>query len=60
MAASDVVHHLAGVCEPPTLGAELLFDLRTLRMTRTPVEPWSGCFACASPGAAERFAQIVD
>jgi bacteriocin biosynthesis cyclodehydratase domain-containing protein len=45
--ATDVVHWITGICEPPTLGAALELDLRTLTVERRPVVPDPGCAICS-------------
>jgi molybdopterin/thiamine biosynthesis adenylyltransferase len=45
--SGDVIHHLTGLAEPATLGASLLFDIRTFERRRLPVEPVPGCRICA-------------
>ena len=46
-AATDVVHHLTGIAEPATLAAALMIDLRTMEITREPVERIPGCPICS-------------
>ncbi|MFL5895511.1 MAG: HesA/MoeB/ThiF family protein [Thermoleophilaceae bacterium] len=45
--ALDVFHHLTGVCEPASLGAALVVDLRTLTVAREPVTRRADCRVCA-------------
>ena len=37
-----MIHHLAGLAEPATLQASLVIDIRTLELSRIPVEPAAG------------------
>ena len=46
--SGDVIHHLTGLAEPATLGASLLFDIRTFERRRQPVEPVPDCRICAA------------
>jgi len=46
--AADVVHHLTGLGEPATLGAALMFDIRTFEVTREPVAALPGCEVCGT------------
>ena len=44
--ATEIVHRLTGICAPPTLGAALEFDLRTLTVERRPVGQVADCAVC--------------
>jgi bacteriocin biosynthesis cyclodehydratase domain-containing protein len=46
LVATDVVHHLSGLCRPASLGAALTIDMRTLEVERTPVERVADCAVC--------------
>ena len=46
--ALDVMHFLTGLAEPATLGAALMFDLRTMEVQREPVPLESQCPICAA------------
>ena len=45
--SGDVIHHLTGLAEPATLGASLLFDIRTFERRRVAVDPVPGCPICS-------------
>lgn len=45
-AALDVMHHLAGLVEPSTLGVSHIYDLRTMELTREEVVPEPTCPVC--------------
>jgi bacteriocin biosynthesis cyclodehydratase domain-containing protein len=47
-AALEALHALTGLCEPATLGAALLYDLRTMEVVREPVPRDPGCPVCAA------------
>ena len=44
--ALETLHRVTGLCPPATLGAALLYDLRTMRVTREPVPRVPGCEVC--------------
>lgn len=44
--ATDVVHHLSGICDPATLAASLTVDLRTMAIRREELESIPGCEVC--------------
>jgi bacteriocin biosynthesis cyclodehydratase domain-containing protein len=44
--ALEALHQLTGLCEPATLGAAHIYDLRTMRVTREPVPRRAGCEVC--------------
>jgi bacteriocin biosynthesis cyclodehydratase domain-containing protein len=44
--ALEALHQLTGLCEPATLGAAHIYDLRTMRITREPVPRRAGCEVC--------------
>jgi bacteriocin biosynthesis cyclodehydratase domain-containing protein len=46
--AMEVVHHLTGTVDPPTVGHAIVMDLRTFRVEFEPVEPDQGCY-CREP-----------
>ena len=46
LVATDVVHHLTGICEPATLGTALLVDIRRMEVTRETVPRSPGCPVC--------------
>jgi bacteriocin biosynthesis cyclodehydratase domain-containing protein len=43
----DVMHYLTGLAKPSTFGASLLFDLRTMEVTREPVVQEEECDVCS-------------
>jgi molybdopterin/thiamine biosynthesis adenylyltransferase len=44
--ALETLHQVTGLCQPATLGAALLYDLRTMQVTREPVPRVPGCEVC--------------
>jgi molybdopterin/thiamine biosynthesis adenylyltransferase len=44
--ALETLHQVTGLCPPATLGAALLYDLRTMGVTREPVPLRPGCPVC--------------
>jgi molybdopterin/thiamine biosynthesis adenylyltransferase len=44
--ALETLHQVTGLCPAATLGAALLYDLRTMRVTREPVPRVPGCEVC--------------
>jgi hypothetical protein len=44
--ALETLHQVTGLCPPATLGAALLYDLRTMRVTREPVPRLADCEVC--------------
>jgi molybdopterin-synthase adenylyltransferase len=51
--ATEVVHLLTGLCEPSTLGAAQICDLRTMEVKRDPVTPEPDCPVCSHLLAGE-------
>jgi molybdopterin-synthase adenylyltransferase len=45
--SSDVIHHITGLAQPATLQASVVIDIRTLELSRRPVEAAAGCPICA-------------
>ena len=48
--ALETLHQLTGLCPPASLGTALIYDLRTMRVTREPVPRVAGCEICGSGG----------
>jgi bacteriocin biosynthesis cyclodehydratase domain-containing protein len=46
--ALEVLHRLTGLCTPATLGAALIYDLRTSTLTREPVPRLADCEVCGA------------
>jgi molybdopterin-synthase adenylyltransferase len=44
--ALETLHVVTGLCEPATLGAAHIYDLRTMQITREPVPRREGCEVC--------------
>jgi molybdopterin-synthase adenylyltransferase len=44
--ALEALHQLTGLCEPATLGAAHIYDLRTMQVTREPVPRLPDCEVC--------------
>ena len=49
--ASEVLHHLTGLCPPATLGAAWTLDMRTLTSESTPVRRRDDCRVCGEAPA---------
>jgi bacteriocin biosynthesis cyclodehydratase domain-containing protein len=49
--ALEVLHHVTGLCQPATLGAAHIYDLRTMQVTREAVPRLPGCPVCARAGS---------
>jgi bacteriocin biosynthesis cyclodehydratase domain-containing protein len=46
--ALETLHQITGLCPPATLGAALIYDLRTTQLTREQVPRLPGCEVCGS------------
>jgi bacteriocin biosynthesis cyclodehydratase domain-containing protein len=55
----DVMHLLTGLCEPSTLGASHIYDLRTMEVKREPVVPEPGCPVCGHLQPAESIEEAA-